>query len=188
VADAMVQTAVPDVGDTIELGHLYAAHSHRILGLLVRLGVAPRDAEDALHDTFVVAWRRLGTLRDPAAIVAWLNGIAIRIAAASRRRAWMRRFVGLDAADEPTESTTPASVMETRRARQVVDAALDGINDRKRTVFILFELQGMTGQEIAQAVGCPLKTVWTRLFHARREFLARVEAIEGVQARRAESR
>ena len=116
--------------------------------------------------------------------MAWLNGIALRVAASARRRARLRQLVGLDADNEPTEPTTPVSVLETRRARQIVYRALEGISDKKRTVFILFELQGMTGQEIAETVRCPLKTVWTRLFHARREFLARVTAIEGAQARR----
>ncbi len=180
MADAVVQSVVPAAVDTTDLSRIYTAHSRRIRGLLMRLGVAPGDAEDALHETFVVAWRRIHTLRDPEALVAWLNGIAVRVEASLRRRAQLRRFVGLESISELAESTTPASELDTRRAQRLVYAALDGIADKKRTVFILFELHGMTGHEIAAIVGCPLKTVWTRLFHARREFLARVTVMERV--------
>lgn len=183
VQDTMAETAVADIVDTREFSRLYAKHCRRIHGLLIRLGVASHDAEDALHDTFMVAWRRLESLRDPKAFGAWLNGIAVRVAAASRRRARVRRFVGLDTVNEPAEPMTPASALEAQCAHQLVQRALDGMADKKRTVFVLFELQEMTGQEIALAVGCPLKTVWTRLFHARREFLARVAALEAAEAR-----
>lgn len=178
IEEAFTSGVVP-VPDQDDLGRLYVEHGRRIQGLLMRLGVAGPDAEDALHDVFEVASRRLSTLRDPGAIRAWLNGIAVRVAASSRRRARFRRFVGLERVPEPSDARTPATDLERQRARAAVYAALDGIKEKKRTVFILFELQGMSGQEIAEAVGCPLKTVWTRLFHARREFLVRLAEIEG---------
>jgi RNA polymerase sigma-70 factor (ECF subfamily) len=176
---AMVETVMVQVGAAPDLGRLYSEHARRLRGLLLHLGVAPAEADDALHEVFVVAWRRLSTLRDAAAIVPWLNGIAVRVASSSRRRARLRRFVGLDAAPEPASATTPASVLDARAARELVYRALDGIGEKKRTVFILFELHGMTGREIADTVGCPVKTVWTRLYHARREFVARVTALTG---------
>jgi len=183
MADAVIDLVMSDVSDTTDFCRLYAEYCRRIRSLVIRLGVAPGDAEDALQETFVVAWRRRSSLRDPNAIVPWLNAIAVRVAASTRRRAWARKLVGLESVEEPAELTTPLSVLESHRARQLVYGALDGIPNKKRTVFILFELQGMTGQEIAETVGCPLKTVWTRLFHARREFLARVAAIDSATSR-----
>lgn len=165
------------------LGELYGAHARRLRGLLVRLGVPQRDAEDALHEVFVVACRRRKSLRDEGAIVGWLNGIALAVAASARRRAKLRRFLGLEDAPEPRDPSTPAMAMERRQASAAVYAALDKMKEKKRTVLILFELEGMSGEEIARAVGCPLKTVWTRLFHARREFQEKLAELEAAPAR-----
>ena len=183
MSEGLACVAPMDVSDTVALGRLYDEHARRLRGLLVRLGVPCDDANDALHEVFAVACRRLGTLREPSAVVAWLNGIAVRVAASARRRARWRHFIGLEEAAEPVCSHTPASALESHQARAVLQAALDGLSDKKRTGFILFEPEGLSGEEIAEAVGCPLKTVRTRLYHARRELVARLALVDGQYAK-----
>src|SRR5205823_13417402 len=103
----------------------------------------------------------------------WLYGIALRVVAAHRRKARFRSFFGLEdvpADREPVAAHTPATDLDAAQARAQVYGILEKIGEKKRTVFVLFELEGMSGEEIAKIVGAPLKTVWTRLFHARAEF------------------
>ncbi len=103
---------------------------------------------------------------------AWIYGIALNVASEHRRRRMVRRFFGLDDAPEPVAPSGPHAALEQREAEALVQAALDTLAPKKRAVFVLYELEGLTGEEIAEAVACPLKTVWTRLYHARRELEA----------------
>jgi len=170
-----------DEPEALGLGRLYRENASRIRQLLVRLGGPHADAEDLTHEVFVIAWEHIHQLREPAAVHAWLNAIAVKVAAGARRRARLRRFLGLEVAGEVSDRRTPASEFESREASRIVYQVLEGLTEKKRTTFILFELQGLSGEEIALATGCPLKTVWTRLFHARREFadgIARLQANE----------
>ncbi|MGC4118472.1 MAG: RNA polymerase sigma factor [Myxococcales bacterium] len=172
--------AVTDPDESLDLGAIYLEQVPRVRQLVVRLGGPRMDSEDLTQEVFAIAWERLPTLKNRAAIHAWLTGIAVKVAAAARRRARVRRFFGLDEAEGRAlaDPRTPVSDFENAESSRIVYSLLEGMSEKKRTVFILFELQGLTGEEIARAVGCPLKTVWTRLFHARREFAGRLEAFQ----------
>ncbi len=164
--------------DTSAQRQLFEAHADFVRRLVVRLGTPTADADDLVQETFVIAFRKWSDF-DPTQFVArgtgasaertWLYAIAARVAAAARRRARVRRFFGV--APEPVDPATPGSLLERAEARRRVSRLLEGLGEKKRTVFVLFEIEGLTGEEIARVVGCPVKTVWTRLFHARREFL-----------------
>jgi len=154
--------------------HAFATHASFVRGLLVRLTGPPSDIEDLVQEVFMVAWRRRARYDRALPLRGWLTGIAVRVAAQSRRRKRWRRWVGLEDAAEVASHGTPASTFESAEAARMVYSVLDRLSEKKRSVFILYEIQGMSGEEIAQIVGCPLKTVWTRLFHARREFQAGV--------------
>jgi RNA polymerase sigma-70 factor (ECF subfamily) len=88
---------------------------------------------------------------------------------AARRRARVRRFFGLHLAESRPSPETPQQIFEHRESSERLYRLLEKISDKKRTVFVLFEMEGLPGEEIAHIVGCPLKTVWTRLHHARRD-------------------
>jgi RNA polymerase sigma-70 factor, ECF subfamily len=177
--------------DSSSQRRLFDAHADFVRRLAVRLGVAPAEADDLVQEVFLVAFRKLRSF-DPARYAAgdgsrlpaeraWLYAIALRVAASARRRARLRRLWGFGEVEDPVDPATPASVLEVAEARRRVLRLVEGMSEKKRTVFLLFELEGLSGHEIARIVGAPLKTVWTRLFHARREFakqLARDEARE----------
>ncbi len=165
-----VRTVRSEDAARAELYRLFEAHAPFLRSALARLVGPFGDADDLLQEVFLVALRRSDVLASAREPRAWLYGVAIKLATASRRKARVRRFLGLEAAPELEAHGTPDTSFEKVEAARQVYAALDHLSEKKRTVFILFELEGLTGEEIAHAVGCPLKTVWTRLFHARKEF------------------
>jgi RNA polymerase sigma-70 factor (ECF subfamily) len=141
--------------------------------------------DDAVQEVFLVAWRKRESFEGRARVSTWLYAIARRVVLATRRRARVRRFLGLAAAPAHDLATAPSpqQLFEHRESSQRLYAMLERIADKKRTVFILYEVEGLPGEDIARIVGCPLKTVWTRLHHARRELQALVAEHDGSNER-----
>jgi len=156
----------------------YLEHVELVRRVVARL-LGPRAGiDDAIQEVFIVAFRKRASYAGHALPSTWLYSIAKRVALSARRQVRVRAWLGLDAAPEPTEPTTPDTVFEQRAAAAELYRLLDQLAEKKRTVWILHELEGLPGKTIATIVGCPLETVWTRLFHARRELqeLARAHA------------
>lgn len=174
------QTAV-DVSDLSlnDVHRLYVTHAAALRLALQRLGGDALDADDLLQEVFVVALRKSTELARADSPVAWLFGVATKVAATRRRTATWKRWLGLDAAPELASAESPSRSLEQKQASQLVQAALGVLSAKKRDVFVLFELQGLSGEEIAQALELPLKTVWSRLHYARREFAQEVARLEG---------
>jgi RNA polymerase sigma-70 factor (ECF subfamily) len=150
---------------------LYVQHHAVLLAAVRRLTWPGCDVEDLLHEVFVIALRRSATADVAELSKAWLYGVTIKVAAAARRRHLLRTFLGLDETDElASETATPDATLEEREVCAGVHRALSKLSGKKREVLVLFELQGLSGPEIAEALGCPLKTVWTRLHHGRKDF------------------
>ncbi len=154
---------------------LYEAHAAELRQALARL--APDlDADDLLQELFLVAIDRPQALLRADSPRAWLFGVAVKLAATRTRSARVRRFFGLESAEHVSAATdAPGRTVEQRDAQRAVMSALSTVSTAKRDAFVLFELQGLSGEEVAQALDIPLKTVWTRLFHARRELTEAVE-------------
>jgi RNA polymerase sigma-70 factor (ECF subfamily) len=157
---------------------LYLAHAPALRLTLQRLGGPGLDPDDLVQEVFVIALRKSAELARAQSPVAWLFGVATRVAATRRRTATWRRWLGLDEAKELPGAESPSRTLEQKQASQLVQRALGVLSVAKRDVFVLFELQGLSGEEIAQALEVPLKTVWSRLFYARREFAAEVTRLE----------
>ena len=101
-------------------------------------------------------------------IRTWLYGIALRCASDYRRRAHVVREVsGALEAYEPTVGADQPQVVAHRQARALLDRIIDELDDDKRAVFVLFELEELTMAEVAEVVGCPLQTAYSRLYAAR---------------------
>ena len=134
----------------------YVKHADFVRRVVARLLGPNGDIEDAVQEVFLVALRKRAGFAGRAAASTWLY-------------ARLRRFLGLDAAPEPSSGETPQQIFEHRESSERLYGLLERISDKKRTVFVLHELENLPGEEIARIVDCPLKTVWTRLHHARRE-------------------
>ncbi len=130
---------------------------------------------------FVIVDRQLPRF-DGANLPGWLYGIARRVVNAQRRRTFFRRLFlrRIETNADLKEPATPATLLEQKQTRQIVARVLAQMTDKRRRVFALFEIEGYTGEEIAMLEGVALKTVWTRLHHARKDFvrLASVFAAE----------
>jgi RNA polymerase sigma-70 factor (ECF subfamily) len=165
-----------------DIKRLYEAHAAEVRQVLARL--APGlDADDLLQEVFIVAIARADRLVAAASPRAWLFGLAIKLAATRARTARLRSFFGLEKAEHVPAVDAPSRTAEQRDAQKAVARALESLAPAKREAFVLFELQGLAGEEVAEALGIPLKTVWTRLHHARKEVTEALERQLLVEAR-----
>jgi RNA polymerase sigma-70 factor, ECF subfamily len=140
---------------------------------LQRLGVRAVDLEDVFQDVFVVVHRRLSTFDGSSALTTWLFGICLRVAAAHRRRAWLRREVltgDVATTHEAPASERPDEALAAGRAQAALLGVLDAMDLDKRAVFVMFELDELSSEEIAAILGVPVGTVWSRLHAARKQF------------------
>ena len=136
------------------------------------------DAADATQDTFVAAWRQLGSLRDPARIDAWLARIAVnsaRMVARGRRRRTVREIAGTDPTsfDPPSVADDPAA--SAADDARTIGAALERLSADQRSILALHHLDGRSVAEVGAILDVPEGTVKSRLFTARRALMAAIE-------------
>jgi len=163
------------------LGEAFRAFYERnfrfVYRIVARMADPAGDVDDLTQEVFTIAGPKLPSFEGRAKETTWLYRIAANVVSADRRKRRRQHLLSLrwlmpSPEDELSES--PDRDIERDDARSLVRDILATMTEKKRTVFVLFELEGMPGQEIAEIVGCPLDTMWTRLFHARREFKARL--------------
>src|SRR5882724_638963 len=162
---------------TADLRAIYAKWADFVWLTLQRLGVRYDDLEDVCHDVFVIAHRKLPEFDRRTQVNAWLFGICVRVAANYRRRAHIRleRASGALNQDEGTPVVAPESARPDHEfVRQEAQARVEAIFDRmdlaKRAVFLMFEVEGFSCKEIAEQLGVPIGTVYSRL-HAARQYV-----------------
>ncbi len=151
---------------------VYDAHFAFVWRSLRRLRIPEPSLKDAMQDVFLVVHRRLGEFEGRAKVSTWLFGICLRVAKDYRRRAHVRREVLDDvhiSALVDQNSDTGAGA-EQHESQAQFEAALEELDLDQRAVFILFELESMTGDEIAEALQIPLGTVYSRLRLGRAAF------------------
>lgn len=158
---------------------MYEANVAFVWRALRRLGVRDADVADAAQEVFLVAHRREQEFEGRSSRTTWLFGIALRVASDRRKRADARRQV-LDeqvvaAAADP--AADGARTEERLGAAAMLERALDVLPLEQRAVFVLYELEGMTTAAIAEAVSCPLGTVYSRLRLARESFQEAAERL-----------
>jgi RNA polymerase sigma-70 factor (ECF subfamily) len=180
-------------GASLDFDAVYEDHFDFVWRSMARLGVDPSAVEDAAQDVFVIAHRRLAEFEGRSSVKTWLFGIALRVAHDHRRAARRKRTHGLvpggdddTAAVADTASPSPLDLVTRAEAVERLQAILGEMDDERRAVFILAELEQMSAPEIAEAVGANLNTVYTRLRAARRTFneaVARYAARDGWRQR-----
>ena len=148
---------------------VYAAHAAFVWRVLRGMGVSEPGVEDAMQDVFVVVHRRLHEFDGLGSVKTWLFQIAYRTACAYRRK--LRRAGEHEPFEDSMEARTrsPAEEVESREALSLVAGLLDGLDDDKRAVLVLADIEGMTAPEIAVVTGAPVNTIYTRLRRARSE-------------------
>lgn len=152
----------------------YREHHAFVYRVLRHFGVTDLLIDDVLQDVFLVAYRRWDRYDPATSFKSWLYGIARRVTADVRRGA-RRRERRLAAVEEPDAPPGPDDAIAGAQAADFVDRFLADLDDDKREVFVLAEVEDLTAPEIAAATGAKLNTVYSRLRLARAAFDRAVE-------------
>jgi RNA polymerase sigma-70 factor, ECF subfamily len=163
-------------GDKAAFDLLVRKYQHRVLKLVSRFVSDAAEAEDVAQEAFLKAYRALASFRGDSAFYTWLYRIAINTAKnalVSNRRRPVDFDLDLQDPEQYDrharlkEGDTPEGVLLTEEIRSVVERAMEQLPEDLRTAIVLRELEGLSYEEIAEAMDCPVGTVRSRIFRAR---------------------
>lgn len=177
--------------DRPTLASVYQEHAHKVARWAARLGGPDAEVEDILQEVFFIAHRKLAVFRGDSQISTWLFAITRNVVRQRIQRERVRRFlmsVVSRETEEPAAGSTPLEDFERRESLDLVYRALEGLPEKHRTAFILFEIEGLSGPEIAELTGLSPATLRVRLFRARAQFAERLRGLVSERsARRGEA-
>ena len=165
-----------------DLEDVYRAHAADVARWAARLAGPGFDREDIVHEVFLVAQRRFPTFKRAGNVKVWLYRTTAFIVKKRRRGERWRRWLSgsSDLADRmPATGPTPLEELERCRRDQRLYRTLDQLPEKYRTVLILFDLDGLSGEEVVALTGRKVSTLRVWLFRAREMFLDRFRASEG---------
>lgn len=164
-------------GDKQAFGLLVAKYQRKLARLLSRLIRDPAEVEDIAQETFIKAYRALPSFRGDSAFYTWLYRIGINTAknflvSQGRRAPTTTDFDSEEAetfedGDQLRDINTPERLMMTRQIGDTVNAAMEALPEELKTAIVLRELEGLSYEEIATIMDCPIGTVRSRIFRAR---------------------
>jgi RNA polymerase sigma-70 factor, ECF subfamily len=177
-------------GDKGAFDALVLKYQHKVTKLVMRYVRNPAEAEDIAQEAFIKAYRALPQFRGDSAFYTWLYRIAINTAknaVVSRDRSPVDYDLDLENSDESYElqgrmknAETPEGLVLTDEIRTIVNEAMDALPEDLRTAIVLRELEGLSYEEIAASMDCPVGTVRSRIFRAREAIDRRLrEVFEG---------
>ncbi|MGC4064721.1 MAG: sigma-70 family RNA polymerase sigma factor [Polyangiaceae bacterium] len=162
----------------LSLEGIFSKHASYVWRLLGRLGIPPRDVPDVCQEVFITVHRKLPEFEGRSSVKTWLFSICYRLAQSYRRSYRARElptdelaFTAQDGGLAMSESS-PEVQVDKQRAKAMLDHALNLLDDEKRVVFVLYELEELSMPEVAEAVGCPVSTAYSRLHAARKSIRA----------------
>jgi RNA polymerase sigma-70 factor (ECF subfamily) len=155
-------------GQRVAWRELHQNHHARVARVLRRLGVPPTEIDDCSQEVFVQVFRYVARFERRADFATWLYRICIGQASRYRRSRLPQLLRWLTAS--PPEVSTLGPDWSEREAARRVGCALDRLKPADRIALVLYEFEGLSGEQIAQVTASPVATVWRRLHHARRDF------------------
>ena len=164
-------------GQLESLGLIFDRHHLPVRRFLARLQVAPADLDDLVQLTFLHVPRAAARFDAERSVKAWLFGLATVVVKRHRRSLGRIARKIAAVAKEPTRRgpATPAELAVDEESGRHARRALAALSQKKREVFVMVVLEELPGEAVAEALGIPLGTVWTRLHHARRDLRAILE-------------
>ncbi len=164
-------------GNTEAFGELVLRYQDRLYHALLLMVSSPEDARDLTQEAFVHAFRRLDSFRGDAAFYTWLFRIAVNATISFRRKAARQKTGSIDLARDavgeeprdPRPDSRPASRIEVEERQKLVRRALSELSEEFRTAIVLTEIEGMSYEEAAGIIECPIGTVRSRIHRARNE-------------------
>ena len=177
-------------GDKTAFDLLVRKYQHKVVKLVLRYVRNPAEAEDIAQEAFIKAYRALPQFRGDSAFYTWMYRIAINTAKnslASRDRSPIAYDLDLNDPEEShsvqtklQDPDTPEGMALTEEIRQIVNSAIEALPEELKTAIVLRELDGLSYEEIAAAMECPVGTVRSRIFRAREAIDKRLrEVFEG---------
>lgn len=164
-------------GDKQAFGLLVVKYQRKLARLLSRLIRDPAEVEDVAQEAFLKAYRALPSFRGDSAFYTWLYRIGVNTAknylvSQGRRAPTSTEFDSEEAetfedGDQLRDMNTPEHLMATRQIGETVNAAMEALPEELRTAIMLRELEGLSYEEIAEIMDCPIGTVRSRIFRAR---------------------
>jgi RNA polymerase sigma-70 factor (ECF subfamily) len=178
IPDAIPRITEPAQGDEMRLDvtAVHKRHGEFVWRTLHRMGVRAPHVEDVYQEVFLVVHRRLHTFNGQCALTTWLYEICFRVAAGYRRKAHFRReelvpdWSEMDGSLPGPAAASPERQLQAARQVRQLEHLLDELPLEYRVVFVMFELEGMSSEQIAESLGAPLGTVYSRLYRARKRF------------------
>ena len=182
--EQLVERAI--AGDADAFGEVVRRWERKIYALAYGFTGSVEEARDAAQETFVAAYRNLRSFRGEAKVSSWLHRIAVNHCITRQRRARVRAETAIEEAVESAgegllssgEHASPARAAEARERAEAVRRAVAALTPELREVVLLKEFEGLTFQEIADALQVPMSTVKSRLYTALRQLRMRLEKFE----------
>ena len=174
-------------GDKRAFDLLVSKYQRKIFRLLSRLVRDSAEIEDVAQEAFIKAYRALPSFRGDSAFYTWLYRIAINTAknwlvsqgrrAPTSTQAEIDDAENFESADSLREVATPDAVLASRQVGDAVNRAIDRLPEDLRTAIVLREIEGLSYEEIAESMNCPIGTVRSRIFRAREAIAAELQPL-----------
>ncbi len=172
-------------GDKQAFGLLVSKYQRKLMRLLSRLIRDAGEVEDVAQETFIKAYRALPSFRGDSAFYTWLYRIGINTAknylvSQGRRAPTSTGFDSEEAesfedGDQLRDINTPERMLLSKQIGETIESAMQALPDELRTAIVLRELEGLSYEEIAGIMGCPIGTVRSRIFRAREAIADRLK-------------
>lgn len=174
-------------GDQQAFGLLVSKYQRKLLRLVMRMVRDPAEAEDVTQEAFIKAYRALPNFRGDSAFYTWLYRIGVNTAknwlvAHGRRMPTVSEIgdedgEGIEDSGLLRDDETPDRVLLSKQIGETVNAAMDALPEDLRTAISLREIEGLSYEEIAQVMDCPIGTVRSRIFRAREAIAAQLRPL-----------
>jgi RNA polymerase sigma-70 factor, ECF subfamily len=165
------ETPAEAAADNASFADIFREYAPFVLRVMHHFGVAAADVNDQSQEVFVAVFQGLQGFSGRSSLRTWIYGICRHVASNYRRRAYIRRERAV--AELPERACAPEqhTELERREAGPELQRLLDSLDEDKREVFVLYELEELSMKETADVCGCPLQTAYSRLRAARRLLL-----------------
>jgi RNA polymerase sigma-70 factor (ECF subfamily) len=174
-------------GDKLAFNLLVNKYQRRVARLLTRMVRNPEDIEDVVQESFIKAYRAIGSFRGDSAFYTWVYRIAINTAKNLLLTQGRKPTTLKESNDDDSETfednsalsniDTPESLYQTKQIGEVLNEAMLALPEELRFAIVMREIDGLSYEEIAVAMNCPIGTVRSRIFRAREAIAAKISPL-----------